>query len=84
MTVTVSTIADFVQLSRREREISDQRRELHHAIDKGEPTEWMLKRERDISAERRELHRRIDAIRAELWPSPPAAPTPPPRRPWFR
>jgi hypothetical protein len=68
--MTISTFADYVALAKRERDLSDYRRQLHAAIDSGNPTELMLKRERDVSAERRALHRQIDALKAELWPAP--------------
>lgn len=70
--MSIATFTDFLELTRRERELSELRRKLHHAIDGGEPTELMLRRERDVSAERRALHRQIDTLRTELWPSPPA------------
>ena len=68
MSMTVSTFADYLALAKRERDLSDFRRQLHAAIDSGNPTELMLQRERHVSAERRALHRQIDALRAELWP----------------
>ena len=68
--MTISTFADYVALAKRERDLSDYRRQLHAAIDSGKSTELMLKRERDVSAERRALHRQIDALKAELWPAP--------------
>jgi hypothetical protein len=83
-TMTISTIADYIELARRERELSAFRRNLHTAIDGGNPTEWMVRRERDVSAERRALHRQIDALRAELWPPPQSAPAQRKRRSWFR
>jgi hypothetical protein len=80
--VTIPTLADYVTLAKRERDLSDYRRQLHAAIDSGNPTELMLKRERDVSAERRALHRQIDALKAEL--SPPRQLPPRTKRPsWF-
>jgi hypothetical protein len=67
--MTASTFDNYVALTKRERDLSDLRRQLHAAIDGGSPTELMLRRERDVSAERRTLHRQIDALRAELWPA---------------
>jgi hypothetical protein len=69
-----ATFSEYLELTRRERDISDRRRKLHQAIDAGNPTELMLKLERSVSGERRALHREIDARRAQLWP-----PEPPPK-----
>jgi len=69
-----ATFSEYLELTRREREISERRRKLHHAIDAGNPNELMLELERSVSAERRALHREIDARRAQLWP-----PAPPPK-----
>jgi hypothetical protein len=80
--MAVSTFADYLALAKRERDISDLRRQLHVAIDSGHATELMLQRERDVSAERRALHRQIDALRTELWPSR-QQPARPPRRSRF-
>jgi hypothetical protein len=66
--MTISTFADYLTLAKQERNLSDYRRQLHVAIDSGNPTELMLQRERAVSAERRALHRRLDALKAELWP----------------
>ena len=69
-----ATFSEYLELTRREREISERRRKLHQAIDAGNPNELMLELERSVSAERRALHREIDARRAQLWP-----PAPPPK-----
>jgi hypothetical protein len=68
--MTISTFGDYVALAQQERKLSDYRRQLHVAIDSGNPTELMLQRERAVSAERRALHRQIDALKTELWPAP--------------
>ena len=49
-----------------EKQISAERRRLHHQIDYGFSNAATLAREREVSDERRRLHRRIDALRELL------------------
>ena len=58
---------ELATLEATEKQISAERRRLHHQIDYGFSNAATLAREREVSDERRRLHRRIDALR-ELLP----------------
>jgi hypothetical protein len=58
-------LVELEQLERREREVSNLRRQLHMNLD-AFPNEVMAQREKQVSQERRRLHRRIDILRSEL------------------
>ena len=59
---------ELATLEATEKQISAERRRLHHQIDYGFSNAATLAREREVSDERRRLHRRIDALR-ELLPA---------------
>jgi hypothetical protein len=60
--------AELAGLEAAERQISAERRRLHHQIDYGFANAETHAREREVSAERRRLHQRIDSLR-ELLPA---------------
>jgi chromosome segregation ATPase len=62
-------VLEIADLEGLEREISDQRRQLHAQID-ALPTDLALQQERELSSRRRELHHRIDELRVELGRKP--------------
>ena len=77
---------EIATLEATEKQISAERRRLHHQIDYGFANAATLAREREVSDERRRLHQRIDSLRERLRArgapagsdSKPAAPDPSP------
>ena len=57
---------ELATLEATEKQISAERRRLHHQIDYGFATAATVAREREVSDERRQLHHRIDALRELL------------------